>query len=212
MNHNNVFLCLGESSSRGLWKRPDGHERQQQSLRKIHSAPLSELFRFVAFMTDSKRLTLGLECWVRVDPQFIRLWSNINIWGFYILPVKGAKINEYLLEKSRVVHQDDGEQNFHIFYFMLAGISAEDKEMYGLLEPKRYRWACHITMLWNRMSDISVMCVRESCLLEACPVVLCSYLWHWCYDFCGVHCVRGQMKQNVLKIWSNESCFTHLIR
>ena len=56
------------------------------------------------------------------------------------LTVKGAKINEYLLEKSRVVHQDEGERNFHIFYCMLAGISPEDKDMYGLLDPTQYRW------------------------------------------------------------------------
>lgn len=44
------------------------------------------------------------------------------------------------MEKSRVVHQDEGEKNFHIFYFMLAGISPDDKEMYGLLDPTQYRW------------------------------------------------------------------------
>uniref|UniRef100_A0A674AIW9 Myosin-IIIb-like n=1 Tax=Salmo trutta TaxID=8032 RepID=A0A674AIW9_SALTR len=59
---------------------------------------------------------------------------------FHNSSVKGAKINEYLLEKSRVVHQDEGERNFHIFYCMLAGISPDDKDMYGLLDPTQYRW------------------------------------------------------------------------
>uniref|UniRef100_A0A8C7SJN8 Myosin motor domain-containing protein n=1 Tax=Oncorhynchus mykiss TaxID=8022 RepID=A0A8C7SJN8_ONCMY len=59
---------------------------------------------------------------------------------FHNSSVKGAKINEYLLEKSRVVHQDEGERNFHIFYCMLAGISPEDKDMYGLLDPTQYRY------------------------------------------------------------------------
>ncbi|XP_028981003.2 myosin-IIIb [Esox lucius] len=59
---------------------------------------------------------------------------------FHNSSVKGAKINEYLLEKSRVVHQDEGERNFHIFYCMLAGISPDDKEMYGLLDPTQYRY------------------------------------------------------------------------
>uniref|UniRef100_A0A4W3IC10 Myosin-IIIb-like n=1 Tax=Callorhinchus milii TaxID=7868 RepID=A0A4W3IC10_CALMI len=62
---------------------------------------------------------------------------------FYNNTVKGAKINEYLLEKSRVVHRDEGERNFHIFYYMFAGISAADQEVYGLLDPKFYRYLNH---------------------------------------------------------------------
>lgn len=75
------------------------------------------------------------------------LWSFLTPSPLTLL-VKGAKINEYLLEKSRVVHQDEGERNFHIFYCMLAGISAQDKEMYGLLDPTQYRWV----MLWCRVA------------------------------------------------------------
>lgn len=72
--------------------------------------------------------------------------DNSSRFGKYIQlrfqngAVKGAKINEYLLEKSRVVHQDTGERNFHIFYYMFAGLSKKDKEMYGLLEPRLYRY------------------------------------------------------------------------
>ncbi|XP_064421597.1 myosin-IIIb isoform X3 [Latimeria chalumnae] len=75
--------------------------------------------------------------------------DNSSRFGKYIqlrflnTSVKGAKINEYLLEKSRVVQQDEGEQNFHIFYYMFAGISAADKEIYGLLEPTPYRYLNH---------------------------------------------------------------------
>ncbi|NWI88559.1 MYO3B protein, partial [Pitta sordida] len=72
--------------------------------------------------------------------------DNSSRFGKYIQlrfqknTVQGAKLSEYLLEKSRVVQQDSGERNFHIFYYMFAGLSSEEKEMYGLLDPSLYRY------------------------------------------------------------------------
>ncbi|XP_065142943.1 unconventional myosin-VIIa [Paramisgurnus dabryanus] len=46
--------------------------------------------------------------------------------------IEGAKIEQYLLEKSRVCRQAPDERNYHIFYCMLAGMSPDQKTKLGL--------------------------------------------------------------------------------
>uniref|UniRef100_A0A2C9JCM7 non-specific serine/threonine protein kinase n=1 Tax=Biomphalaria glabrata TaxID=6526 RepID=A0A2C9JCM7_BIOGL len=67
--------------------------------------------------------------------------------------VVGAKITEYLLEKSRVIHQAVNEQNFHIFYYLHDGLMSSDRKAeYHLRPDTAYRY---ITEYTNKAPDIS---------------------------------------------------------
>lgn len=50
----------------------------------------------------------------------------------------GAKITNYLLEKSRVVGQIANERNFHIFYQFTKAASNEYREIFGVQQPQSY--------------------------------------------------------------------------
>uniref|UniRef100_A0A671VL09 Myosin VIIBb n=1 Tax=Sparus aurata TaxID=8175 RepID=A0A671VL09_SPAAU len=52
--------------------------------------------------------------------------------------IEGARVEQYLLEKSRVCHQASEERNYHMLYCMLAGITAEEKRTLSLGDAKEY--------------------------------------------------------------------------
>uniref|UniRef100_A0A3Q2UXX0 Unconventional myosin-VIIb-like n=1 Tax=Haplochromis burtoni TaxID=8153 RepID=A0A3Q2UXX0_HAPBU len=54
--------------------------------------------------------------------------------------IEGARVEQYLLEKSRVCRQALEERNYHIFYCLLAGISAEEKKRLSLGNAKEYKF------------------------------------------------------------------------
>ncbi|XP_019957019.2 unconventional myosin-VIIa-like [Paralichthys olivaceus] len=54
--------------------------------------------------------------------------------------IEGGRVEQYLLEKSRVCHQALGERNYHIFYCMLRGITAEEKKTLRLGDAKEYKF------------------------------------------------------------------------
>ncbi|THU93370.1 glycosyltransferase family 2 protein [Dendrothele bispora CBS 962.96] len=52
----------------------------------------------------------------------------------------GVKTLEYYLERNRVTGAPSGERNFHIFYYLVAGASPEERQHLSLLDKTAYRY------------------------------------------------------------------------
>ena len=55
----------------------------------------------------------------------------------------GIKSLGYYLERNRVAAVPSGERNFHIFYYLMAGASAEERHHLHLADKTQYRYLGH---------------------------------------------------------------------
>uniref|UniRef100_A0A8C9RKI1 Myosin IXA n=1 Tax=Scleropages formosus TaxID=113540 RepID=A0A8C9RKI1_SCLFO len=65
--------------------------------------------------------------------------------------VRGAYVEKYLLEKSRLVYQEHNERNYHVFYYLLAGASEEERNAFHLKKPEEYHYLNQMTKKHHRL-------------------------------------------------------------
>ncbi|KAG9050905.1 hypothetical protein FS842_011290, partial [Serendipita sp. 407] len=67
--------------------------------------------------------------------------------------LSGVKTLDYYLEKNRVAGFPSGERNFHIFYYLLAGASPEERQHLHLVDKATYRYLGPYRRPFNRDED-----------------------------------------------------------
>ncbi|XP_010765919.1 myosin-IIIa [Notothenia coriiceps] len=150
----NTDQCVVISGESGAGKTEGAHLLVQQLtvLGKANNRTLQEKILLVNSLVEA----FGNACTVIND--------NSSRFGKYLEmkftcggTVVGAQISEYLLEKSRVIHQAVGERNFHIFYYIYAGLADRKKlAHYRLSDSKTPKYLCneHIKLGPDIVSNI----------------------------------------------------------
>ncbi|RHY55829.1 hypothetical protein DYB30_012637, partial [Aphanomyces astaci] len=118
-----IMHYLGSVSS--MATAHDGHAQDRIRRRVLDSNPILEAFGNAKTMRNNNSSRFG---------KFIRLGFEPD--GSLL----GASILTYLLERVRLVSQGPGERNYHIFYELLAGATADEAATYGLAAPESFRY------------------------------------------------------------------------
>ncbi|KAL6076835.1 Myosin-VIIa, variant 2 [Balamuthia mandrillaris] len=107
-----------------LAQRTNKHSEVEEKI--LEANPVLEAFGNAATVRNNNSSRFGKY----IEIHFDRSGSSIC----------GARIINYLLEKSRLVYQAEGERNYHIFYCMLSGASPEELQRYHLKAPIDYHY------------------------------------------------------------------------
>ncbi|XP_074198737.1 unconventional myosin-XIX isoform X2 [Camelus bactrianus] len=110
------------------WESHKIAERIEQRI--LNSNPVMEAFGNACTLRNNNSSRFG---------KFIQLQLNS-----LLVPrdhqMTGAAIQTYLLEKTRVACQDSTERNFHIFYQICKGASADERLQWHLPEGAAFSW------------------------------------------------------------------------
>ncbi|XP_069815195.1 myosin-IIIa isoform X2 [Dendropsophus ebraccatus] len=149
----NSDQCIVISGESGAGKTEGAHLLVQQLtvLGKANNRTLQEKILQVNNLVEA----FGNACTI-INENSSRFGKYLEMKFTNNGTVVGAQISEYLLEKSRVVHQAIGEKNFHIFYYIYAGLSEKKKLAHYKLpenKPPRYLQNEHIKMVQDFMNN-----------------------------------------------------------
>lgn len=70
--------------------------------------------------------------------------------------LSGFHIKDFLLEKSRVIMQNAGERNFHIFYELCAGLPSATKTKFGIKTAQNYFYLNQVESRCEKQSSNSI--------------------------------------------------------
>ncbi|CAL8267749.1 unnamed protein product [Lota lota] len=157
------IFAVANECYRCLWKRHDSQcvlISGESGAGKTESTKL--LLKFLSVMSQKSSSTPPSERTTRVEQAIVQSSpimeafgnaktvynNNSSRFGKFIQlhfshggNIQGGCIIDYLLEKNRVVRQNPGERNYHIFYALLSGSDQNHRDMYYLCEgPESYHY------------------------------------------------------------------------
>ncbi|GLD47934.1 unconventional myosin-X-like protein [Lates japonicus] len=145
------IFAVANECYRCIWKRHDSQcvlISGESGAGKTESTKL--LLQFLSVMSQKSAGTPQSEKTTRVEQAIVQSSpimeafgnaktvynNNSSRFGKFIQlhfsesgNIQGGCVIDYLLEKNRVVRQNPGERNYHIFYALLAGANKEHKRM-----------------------------------------------------------------------------------
>ncbi|XP_061897365.1 unconventional myosin-X isoform X2 [Entelurus aequoreus] len=151
------IFAIANECYRCIWKRHDSQcvlISGESGAGKTESTKL--LLQFLSVMSQNSAGTPPSEKTTRVEQAIVQSSpimeafgnaktvynNNSSRFGKFIQlhfsesgNIQGGCVIDYLLEKNRVVRQNPGERNYHIFYALLAGANKEHKSVYFLEDP-----------------------------------------------------------------------------
>ncbi|CAI5456207.1 unnamed protein product [Caenorhabditis angaria] len=118
---------------------PNGPQKGELEHQLLQANPILEAFGNSKTVKNDNSSRFG---------KFIRI--NFDMSGY----ISGANIEFYLLEKSRVLRQAFDERSFHIFYQILRGCSAQEKNEYLLESVDNYRFLVNHGITLPNVDDV----------------------------------------------------------